>query len=286
MSSRAGKEVIDVVELYRSIEIAKYMSLASCAFLVCEIFATLPGEINYVWGSRWSFGRYMFHANRIWGPLMLAAYTPTIFLYNLSDQAIVASVLIARIWAIYEMKIWVLIAVCGGCVALSIPSIVFLQLAVNVANLLENPAPDIIAGCPTKRDSLAFVPYLPPFLGETILFALTVYKPLKINRTQVSTPFMTQLIRSGTQYYAIVLLALLSIVLGTLFKITNHAVNNSGLLAAVWSSMCTRIILSGRSWHHKSDLTHDSVEMTVLPTAGWQRREAGGLESISSRSLL
>lgn len=279
-----AREELDLEELYNATEATKYLALGSCLFLICEIFETIPDEVRLVWSSRWSFGRVMFHANRIWGPLMLAIYVPTLFIYNLSEevcittwwfyiyasviaQVIVVSVLVARIWAIYEMKAWVLVALCLGCAALSSPTIFMLQRQATKNNFLKNPAPDLISGCPTKLNALAFVPYLPPFLSETVLFVMTVYKPWKMSRTRMSTPLMTKLIRNGTQYYVVVLGALLFVVIGSILPPTNHAVNGSGLLTAVWSSMCTRIILSGRSWHVGANNSSNSVEMNELPVA-------------------
>ncbi|KAF8596105.1 hypothetical protein BDV93DRAFT_548507 [Ceratobasidium sp. AG-I] len=275
---------LDLEELYNATESTKYLALGSCVFLLCETFQTIPAEVRLLWRSRWSFGRIMFHANRVWGPLMLAIYVPTLFMYNLSEevciaawwfyiyasiiaQVIVASVLIARIWAIYEMKTWVLVALCLVSLVVSSPSIIILQLQATQSNFLKNPAPDLISGCPTKLNALAFVPYLPPFLSETFLFIMTVYKPWKISRTRMSTPLMTKLIRNGSQYYVIVLGALIFVVIGSVFPPTNHAVNGSGLLTAVWSSMCTRLILSGRSWHARENNSSSAVEMTELPVA-------------------
>lgn len=289
--ARQLEQELDLPDLYVANEAVKYLALAACVFMACETIAALPAEIKYVWKSRWSFGRVMFHANRIWGPLMLACYVPTEFMYNLSDeeclaawlfyvygsivaQIIVASVLIARIWAIYEMKPWVLVSVCLGCLIVSSPSVIILQLQARQANLLKNPAPDIISGCPTKLNPLAFVPYLPPFVCETALFLMTVYKPWKLSRGQMSTPLMTKLIQNGTQYYVVVLGALLFIIIGSLFPQTNHAVNGSGLLTAVWSSMCTRLILSGRSWYDKSTSVPSSGhELSSLPRTELRSRD-------------
>ncbi|CAE6466669.1 unnamed protein product, partial [Rhizoctonia solani] len=67
---------LDLVDLYYATEATKYLALALCTLLACETFATLPAEVKHVWNSRWSFGRNMFHANRIWAPIMLAIYVP------------------------------------------------------------------------------------------------------------------------------------------------------------------------------------------------------------------
>ncbi|CAE6466666.1 unnamed protein product, partial [Rhizoctonia solani] len=98
----------------------------------------------------------------------------------------------------------------------------------SAAHLMENP------GCPTTIYPLAFAPYLPPFVAETILFILTIYKPLKMSR-QAMTPLVSRLILHGTQYYVVVFVTLVFIVLGSLFPQTNHVVNGSGLIVAVWS---------------------------------------------------
>ncbi|GAB1524798.1 hypothetical protein RhiTH_007954 [Rhizoctonia solani] len=56
---------LNLIELYYATENTKYLA-------VCETLATIPLEAKYVWNSRWSFGRIMFHANRTWAPIMLA----------------------------------------------------------------------------------------------------------------------------------------------------------------------------------------------------------------------
>ncbi|CAE6469830.1 unnamed protein product [Rhizoctonia solani] len=283
MGFNPGAE-LDLVDLYYATEGTKYLALVLCVLLACEIFATLPAEVKHVWNSRWSFGRVMFHANRIWAPIMLAIYVPSLFMYHLShklyvlieesSQASIASVLIARIWAIYQLKIWALIALCLGCFILGTPSIVVLQMQASAAHLMKNPAPELISGCPTTIYPLAFVPYLPPFVAETILFILTIYKPLKMSR-QVMTPLMSRLILHGTQYYVVVFATLVFIVLGSLFPRMNHVVNGSGLIVAVWSIVCSRLILSGRSWYDKSQIAYsiDRLEMTTLPHSGWRDGE-------------
>ncbi|KAJ1302375.1 hypothetical protein OPQ81_001188 [Rhizoctonia solani] len=320
---------LDLAELYHATEETKYLALALCILLICETLATLPAEVRHVWNSPWSFGRIMFHANRIWAPIMLAIYVPSalasakfriflrvaltflwlqvylctiyrkrrtpFYIYNNSlhssndnhyrclaywlfyiygsvvIQVIVASVLIARIWAIYQMKIWALVALCLGCVTLSTPSIVLLQMQASRTHLMKNPAPESISGCPTTINPLAFLPCLPPFVAETILFILTIYRPLKMNR-QVKTPLMSRLILHGTQYYVVVFATLVFIVIGSLFPRTNHVVNGSGLIVAVWSIVCSQLILSGRSWYDKSKIVYASekLEMATLPHPGCQ----------------
>ncbi|QRW23904.1 hypothetical protein RhiXN_10228 [Rhizoctonia solani] len=63
---------LDLIELYYATENTKYLAASLFVVLVCETLATIPLEAKYVWNSRWSFGRIMFHANRTWAPVMLA----------------------------------------------------------------------------------------------------------------------------------------------------------------------------------------------------------------------
>ncbi|CAE6369980.1 unnamed protein product [Rhizoctonia solani] len=160
---------------------------------------------------------------------------------------------------------------CLGCVAFGTPSIVLLQMQASKVHLRQNPAPGLISGCPTITNPLAFIPYLPPFAGETILFILTIYKPLKISR-YMTTRLMSRLILNGTQYYVMVFVTLVLIVIGSLFPRTNHVVNGAGLITAVWSVVCSRLILSTRSWYYESQVVYptDLVEMATLPNSGWQ----------------
>ncbi|KAH7332536.1 hypothetical protein B0J17DRAFT_722083 [Rhizoctonia solani] len=77
---------LDLTGLYYATEETKCLALALCVLLVCETLITLPEEVKHVWNSPWSFGRVMFHANRIWAPIMLAIYTPSLFMYHLSEK--------------------------------------------------------------------------------------------------------------------------------------------------------------------------------------------------------
>ncbi|KAG9101241.1 hypothetical protein FS749_008914, partial [Ceratobasidium sp. UAMH 11750] len=165
-------------------------------------------------------------------------------------------------------------AVIFGAIAIASPAAVLVVLQAKASNLY-NPDPTIIPGCPTTNNALTFVTFLPPFAGETMLFIMTVYKPWKLSRTRMRMPLITRLVQSGVQYYLVVSCALLIATVGSLYKRTSHAVNESGFLLAVWCSMCTRLILSGRSWYDQANYRGNpgeaTVEMGSLPTV-WRHR--------------
>ncbi|QRW22082.1 hypothetical protein RhiXN_09669 [Rhizoctonia solani] len=141
---------------------------------------------------------------------------------------IVSSVLIVRIWVIYDRKLWVLVVVCTGCLAVSVPSLVFLQVQAQRKNLVPNPAPDLISGCIFKSNPLSFLPYIAPFLYETMLFGMTVYKTWRLSQGQMATPIVTRLMRDGSNYYFVIIGTLIFVGLGSLFPSLSPAVNGSG----------------------------------------------------------
>ncbi|KAJ1302515.1 hypothetical protein OPQ81_002833 [Rhizoctonia solani] len=266
----------------------KYLSLVACSLLAYDILTTLPTEVQF------------------WGPIVLAVYVPTLFTYHLSDTTyvfeihkvliqaeqtfyrciaislfyiygsvvamlIVSSVLIVRIWVIYDRKLWVLTTVCFGCLAVSLPSLVLLQRK----NLVPNPAPDFVTGCIFKSDPLAFIPYTAPFIYETMLFGMTVYKTWQLSRGHVATPIITRLMRDGSNYYFVVIGTLLFVGLGSLSPSLSPVVNGSGIFLAVLSSMCSRLILSTRSFYNEAKVTDDFFEMETIPKSKSNPKSSG-----------
>ncbi|CAE6468023.1 unnamed protein product [Rhizoctonia solani] len=291
----------DTKTAYMNILGAKYLSMVSCSLLIYDILTTLPTEVRYVWRSRWSFGRVAFHINRMWAPIVLAKLITALFMYHLSDtmyevsrhnmmsiqtkrllyrcifvslfyiygsvvaMLIVTSVLIVRIWVIYDRKLWVLIVVCAGCLAVSAPSLVFLQVQAQRKNLVANPAPDFVTGCIFKSNPVSYIPYIAPFIYETALFGMTVYKTCQLSRGHVATPIIARLMQDGSNYYFVVIGTLVFVGLGSLSPAVSPAVNGSGIFLAVLSSMCSRLILSTRSFYNDAKVTDDFLEMENLP---------------------
>lgn len=275
--SSADSGESSIASIHARTEATKYLALVSCAFLIYDILITLPSEVRYVWGSRWSFGRVAFHLNRIWAPLMLACYVPSLFLHYLTNERcfpillfyiygtvfamlVATSVLVTRLWAIYEMKKWVIVTLCVTAAGILIPSIAIILWQAKQCELAPNPAPEIISGCRFKTTPLAIIPYITPFLFDTALFGMTVRKIWKSE----PTPLMTRLLQDGLQYYLIVMGTFLFVGFSSIVPATSDAVNGSGLFIAVLSSMCTRLILSTRSYYDEDLFLQRSVEMSTL----------------------
>ncbi|CAE6489713.1 unnamed protein product [Rhizoctonia solani] len=188
---------------------------------------------------------------------------------------IVSSVLIVRIWVIYDRKLWVLIVVCMGCLVVSIPSLVLLQVQAQRKNLVSNPAPDFITGCIFKSNPLSVIPYIAPFIYETMLFGMTVYKTWKLSQGHMATPIVARLMRDGSNYYFVVIGTLIFVGLGSLSPTLSPAVNGSGIFLAMLSSMCSRLILSTRSFYNDAKVTDDFLEMETIPRSKLNTNSSG-----------
>ncbi|CAE6464848.1 unnamed protein product [Rhizoctonia solani] len=168
-------------------------------------------------------------------------------------------------------------AVCAGCLAVSAPSLVLLQVQAQRKNLVPNPAPDFVTGCIFKSNPLAFIPYIAPFIYETMLFGMTVYKTWKISRGQMATPIIARLMRDGSNYYFVVIGTLIFVGLGSLSPALSPAVNGSGIFLAILSSMCSRLILSTRSFYSEAEVSDDFLEMETLPKSKLIPRSSTGV---------
>ncbi|KAJ1302540.1 hypothetical protein OPQ81_002857 [Rhizoctonia solani] len=135
---------------------------------------------------------------------------------------------------------------------------------------IPNPAPDLISACLFTPNKLAFLPYITGLLYETLLFLLTVFKTWQLSRKQMSTPLMTRLLRDGSSYYVVVLLFGLFTCVGALNPMLAGAAIGSGLLAVVMSCMCSRLILSTRSFYDDVNGPATSCELETLPRAEQQ----------------
>ncbi|CAE6468035.1 unnamed protein product, partial [Rhizoctonia solani] len=155
----------------------------------------------------------------------------------------------------YELLTWVLVLLALGSLAVSIPSLVLLQMRARSSKFKPNPAPEIITGCTVKASLYGVGAYIGPLIYETGLFFLTLYKSWRTCRT----PLMQRLTRDGSRYYAIVFGTLVIIGLGSMNRQTKRAFLSSGLLTAIVSAMCSRLILSGLSYH--DDITENMSDL-------------------------
>ncbi|QRW08985.1 hypothetical protein RhiLY_07984 [Ceratobasidium sp. AG-Ba] len=72
----------------------------------------------------------------------------------------------------------------------------------------SSTSPELISGCTIKTSPLGAGAYVGPFVYETSIFLLTVYRTW----TTIKTPLMQRLMHDGSRYYVFVIATLLLIV--------------------------------------------------------------------------
>ncbi|KAH7338719.1 hypothetical protein B0J17DRAFT_717164 [Rhizoctonia solani] len=150
---------------------------------------------------------------------------------------------------------------------ITVPTIIVHVVSLMTSHWIPNPAPDVISACLFTSNKLAFLPYITGLLYETLLFLLTVFKTWRLSRSRMFTPLMTRLLRDGSCYYIVVFLFGLFSCLGALHPKLAGAAIGSGTLPVVMSCMCSRLILSTRSFYDDLCDPPTSCELETLPRA-------------------
>ncbi|KAG8794520.1 hypothetical protein FRC12_023927 [Ceratobasidium sp. 428] len=269
-----GGHLPSVPEILMVIANTQRLGLAAFTFLLYDIVLTLPAEMKYIWGARWTFARLAFHSNRVLGlfgtltlvvvPIYQIKCTGLMFFYffeTLIARTIVAGVLIMRVWAMYDAKPWLLKTLWFLYFVLIIPSLVllFIRLTSN-ENILPNLAPELITGCRFKPLIYFNLSYMTSFIFETTVFGMTVYKTWKMTRT----PLMKRLARDGSYYYFFTFATLLSMAASYAYPPASCLVSRSGVFMAAMSAMCSRMILSGLSYQQKVVIIAPTVDMQAI----------------------
>ncbi|ELU40249.1 hypothetical protein AG1IA_05724 [Rhizoctonia solani AG-1 IA] len=174
------------------------------------------------------------------------------------DQASKADKIVA------EFSRWFLVGILASFLVITVPSII-----IHEVSLMDCPAPDVITACLFTSNKLAFLPYITGLIYETLIFGLTVFKTWQLSRKQMSTPLMTRLLTDGSCYYLVVLFFGLFSCVGALIPEVAGAAIGSGALSVVMSCMCSRLILSTRSFYDDINESSSS-ELETLPRADQQ----------------
>ncbi|CAE6462280.1 unnamed protein product, partial [Rhizoctonia solani] len=266
----------------------RYLALASISFLLYDIVSTIGLESQYVWSAPWNFGRVAFHFNRLFAPIIQIVQIVSLFRFHPSPRfcvvtsgiyawgtciivAGVMSVLIARVWLLYfrnqpTSNFSTFGGLSAGWFRATVP---YLFQILNFKHKLEvhvnqNPAPDVIPGC--LFDGLSkwsWIPYLGSTLYETLLFGLTVYK---VYTAEYELPIINRLYRDGTYYFVVVLAANIFTMAGSQVPLISGCATGSGFLGSIMSAMCSRMLLSTKSFESERHERIREQSMSIRET--------------------
>ncbi|KAB5591729.1 transmembrane protein [Ceratobasidium theobromae] len=254
----------EMENLVIGMQITRYLALASLTILMYDIVSTMSMESKYVWPSPWNFGRIIFHFNRFFAPALQILHLVCKLKFRVSDPRRRLNTLAALFRQNPTSQLpWVLVALLATGLGLSLPPLFFVMFGFKQdVHMRANPAPDVIPGC--LFGGLAkwvWIPYVGSTLYETLLFGLTVYR---VYMAEYELPIINRLYRDGTYYYVIVLAANLFTMIGTKFPLLSGCATGSGFLGSVMSVMCSRMLLSTKSFETKRH--ESSQERTMSET--------------------
>ncbi|KDR65769.1 hypothetical protein GALMADRAFT_284123 [Galerina marginata CBS 339.88] len=228
---------------------ANYSLAAAVTFLVFDIFMTLSDEVKYIWGSRWSFPKFLYLMGRYYGliylvirlgvethsnlsvPVCKAYYWYYVMGGDILFTTIVNVIFVLRIYALYGRSrkvLLVFVVLCLGC--------------------LTNPQP-------RKPTLISWVPCICvawAFFLASLLRLRNSFRSARVLRGAMSgeqkpTLVMT-LIRDGTIYFCLILSIL---VVCTSLTVTNSGNGQLYTMASPWlivvySFSATQLILNLR----------------------------------------
>ncbi|KAG8713465.1 hypothetical protein FRC08_013218 [Ceratobasidium sp. 394] len=109
---------------------------------------------------------------------------------------------------------------------------------------LENPLPNIVSGCVLILPSRAWTMYIAPMIYEFTVFTLTLWRIFRLSREFGSSTLMHRVAENGILYFAVLLVLILFSGIGGGIDRIKLASNGSGILAALSSVVCSRIMFS------------------------------------------
>ncbi|KAJ1300737.1 hypothetical protein OPQ81_002380 [Rhizoctonia solani] len=275
-------DIIEKITFYHSQhQLAKYLAVVSITLLVYDWILNIDLEVAFIWQQSWTWGRVVYHANRIWSLVLLGttltvilflpAPSPSVdvrskvntfcavvnspvicsckqvgFLYSYGanfQYSIVSAMLLLRCWALYEKKqvVWML---CGGLIGVVVSGIVIAHFIIGSSSFIENPLPNIFSGCIMIVPDYVWVLYMMPLFYESTLFTLMIWRIYTLSKNIGATPLMQTLAKNGIAYFATLVILVILACIGSTIQVIKIGANGSGLFNAVSSVVCSHMIFS------------------------------------------
>ncbi|CAE6398674.1 unnamed protein product [Rhizoctonia solani] len=184
---------------------------------------------------------------------------------------IISAMLLLRCWALYDKKrvIWIL---CGGLGGSVISGIVIVKLLLDRTTFLDNPLPNIFSGCIVMIPDYVWILYIVPLIYESSLFFLTIWRIYGLSKDFGATPLMQTLAHNGTTYFATLVGIMILACIGGTIQPVKIAANASGVLSAMSSVICSRMIFSlyrindgGIQEERTLSHTRDDLDESTIP---------------------
>ncbi|KAG9079014.1 hypothetical protein FS749_008911 [Ceratobasidium sp. UAMH 11750] len=118
------------------------------------------------------------------------------------------------------------------------------KIAMDEAAYFPNPLPEVFTGCLILLPRRVWTIYIVPLFYDTTMFAMTVHRIWVLSKEFGSTPLMGRLAKNGALHSAVLIALMLFSCLGGTSEAVKIASNASGVLGAISSVVCSRIIFS------------------------------------------
>ncbi|CAE6432104.1 unnamed protein product [Rhizoctonia solani] len=247
------KDIVDTIIFYHGQQqIAKYLAVVSITLLVYDWVLNLDLEVAFIWGHSWSWGRVIYHTNRVW-PIALLGITLSVILFlplpNPSTKitlcqtckqvgfmysygamcqcTIISAMLLLRCWAIYDKK-WVVWMLSGALVVAVISGVVIIKFLLDRTIFLDNPLPNIFSGCVVVVPDYVWILYIMPLIYESTLFFLMIWRIYTLTKDCEASPLMQTLARNGMAYFATLVGLMILACIGGTIPTVKIAANASG----------------------------------------------------------
>ncbi|KAG9127905.1 hypothetical protein FRC07_007751 [Ceratobasidium sp. 392] len=154
------------------------------------------------------------------------------------------AVLLMRYRALHNDKRILYALLAGLCTSITLTA-VFVKLAMDKVIYLKNPVPAVFThGCVAILPSSMWMIYVVPLIYDTTLFLMTVRRVWVLSKEYGSSPLMTRLAENGALHSGVLVVLMMFACVGSKTETIKIASNGSGIVGAMSSVVCSRIIFS------------------------------------------
>ncbi|KAF8607687.1 hypothetical protein BDV93DRAFT_276329 [Ceratobasidium sp. AG-I] len=255
-----------LAESLESLSVAKYTIVATLAFLIYDMLLTYNWEVQYVWGSRWTFVRVLFTITRYFVPCVLIcrAEIKVMAATGIFCYSTMMCVLLVRVWTIWGRRKRILAALLVVFASSQLPPAILIGNAIQQLEIIDNPLPGLITGCVSTSATGTFTHWAHLFISgltyESTLFVLTLIQSWQLSRSGV-VPILTLLTRDGAWYFLVAIGSVGLTAVGTSIPKTQTAALLSNFFIAATSCTCCRLLLRLRGFCAHNNVSAWSIDI-------------------------